>query len=98
MAGLLERAFTSTPGKAVAGRLGLAEPPRAVWPLRLNALDQCEFPGDPPQRRGFRREWQSAIPVSTIRDLKPPPIFGTKGGGLAEARSCPAFVRLGSGA
>jgi 3-oxoacyl-[acyl-carrier protein] reductase len=28
MAGLLERAFTSTPGKAVAGRLGLAEPPR----------------------------------------------------------------------
>ena len=28
MAGLLERAFTSTPGRAVAGRLGLAEPPR----------------------------------------------------------------------
>ncbi len=28
MAGLLERAFTSAPGKAVAGRLGLAEPPR----------------------------------------------------------------------
>jgi len=28
MAGFLERAFTSTPGKAVAGRLGLAEPPR----------------------------------------------------------------------
>ncbi|HEY3339906.1 MAG TPA: 3-oxoacyl-ACP reductase [Propionicimonas sp.] len=28
MAGLLERAFTSAPGRAVAGRLGLAEPPR----------------------------------------------------------------------
>ena len=28
MAGLLERAFTSTPGTAVAGRLGLHEPPR----------------------------------------------------------------------
>ena len=28
MAGLLERAFNSAPGKAMAGRLGLAEPPR----------------------------------------------------------------------
>ncbi|MCC6497634.1 MAG: short chain dehydrogenase, partial [Propionibacteriaceae bacterium] len=28
MAGLLERAFNSGPGQAVAGRLGLPEPPR----------------------------------------------------------------------
>ncbi len=89
MAGLLERAFHSAPGRAVAGRLGLPEPPElrrgrglSAEPLVLASLAGSEL--------GARTLRALGVPAGA-------PVLDAAGGEPAEGEQAPAYPgRIGS--
>jgi len=98
MAGLLERAFTSTPGKAVAGRLGLAEPPRLRrgrelprCPVVLASLAGSDLAGGSLALLGITPD----SPVLDAAADEPAPAYADKIGALVvDARGLVSFDGL----
>jgi 3-oxoacyl-[acyl-carrier protein] reductase len=98
MAGLLERAFTSTPGKAVAGRLGLAEPPRLRrgrelphGPVVLASLAGSDLAARSLARLGIATD----SPVVDATADEPAPAYpGTIGALVVDARGLSTFDGL----